>query len=227
LKSLDLTGASITSLEGLPLLPRLTSLILNQTGLTNLKNILSAPKLRVIALKKTPFSQNRFFRISLVIALPSDLVKIDEQAVPKSMKKRAREYPSCAGGLVNAGWIAEWPKPSTARFTELCAEYGVSESRSVGSSGCADIAEEVSVQVPSEFEPLAEQLMKDHEHLIHKKQALFGIIEEPLSEDEAIDECRVRVGELFRERGIAVDVNDDEAILQMIDDLCTGRLPFE
>jgi hypothetical protein len=224
-KTLDLTGSDISSLAGLPVLPRLTSLILNQSGLATLTNIMSLPKLRMISLKKTPFSEIPHYKISLLIGVGAEIVKINDQAITDVLRSRVQQYPSCAQGLVNAGWIAEYPRPSSAQFTALCAEYDVPDSNSVGSSGCDEIDTERDVQMPNDFNALAEQLLNDHEHLLHKKQALFGIVEEMGSEDEAMDECRVRVGELFRERGIAVDVNDDDAVLQMIDDLCSGRLP--
>jgi hypothetical protein len=223
LKSLDLTETPISSLEGLPELPHLVSLVLDRTSLSTLKNVAAVRSVRSISLKKTPFSEIAHFKLSLVLGLGPDLVRIDDCTLTAVLKARAGEYPSCAGALINAGWIAEYPRPPSGTLAALCDEYGVEKSPSVASSGCAELRADEAAEAPDTFDALAAQLMKEHEQLMLEKQALFGIRGDPASEDEFVDVCRVRIGNLFRDRGIAVDVNNDEAILETVDQLCRAH----
>jgi hypothetical protein len=212
LKSLDLTETSITSLEGLPALPRLVSLVLARTSLSSLKNVATVHSICSISLKKTPFSELPHFKLSVILGLGRNLVKIDNCALTALLKGRAEQYPSCAGALINAAWIAEYPCPPSRKMAELCDEYHISKPPSVASFGFADKL----LDQPDGFEPLATDLMKQHEQLMLEKQALFGIRRGPAREGE----CWLRIGNFFRDRGIAIDVNNDEAILETIEQLC-------
>jgi Leucine-rich repeat (LRR) protein len=220
LKTLDLTETPILSLEGLPELPQLTSLVLDRTSLSSLKNVATVCSIRSISLKKTPLSELPHFKLSIILGLGPNLIKIDDCVLTDLLKGRANDYPSCTHALINTGWIAEYPCPPSGQLAVLCEEYGVTKSVSVASAGCAELGVEEPVALPDSFDGLAAALMKQHEQMILEKQALFGIMEDVAEENEFVDLCRVRIGNLFRDQGVAVDVNNDAAILEAIDQLC-------
>jgi hypothetical protein len=222
IKRLDLTDTNITSLKGIPKLPRLTSLTLDQSRVADLANIFALRSATSISLKGTPLAAARHYRLSVVLALGAGIVRIDGQAVPAVLRARADTFPNCAADLVNAGWVAEFPRPSAARFVELCAEFGIEQCDAADEPGGDGSAPNDT----DDFDSLAEMLMQEHEALMQKKQAMFGVVREMGSDDGEIDECRLRIAMTFTDHGINIDINDDEAVLEVIDELCrqNGRV---
>jgi hypothetical protein len=123
LKQLILSFTQFRTLESLPFQPNLDSLLLDSSELKNFKNFRAIPKLSAITLKNTPASRHPRFKLSLVIVVGPSLRSITGQQVSGQLRQKAAHSPPAAADLVNLGWLAEWPVPSTARFEELAREW--------------------------------------------------------------------------------------------------------
>ena len=217
-KTLDLSGTPVTSLSGLPNMPHVLCVKLDQTKLENLKGISAITGATSISLTKTPFEKMPHYKLSILISIPT-LVKIDDKVVTDVLKKRAGMYPSYTAKLINNGWIATYPPPSREEFAKLREEYNVEiaeEEEDEEDVGVIEEEEEIN-EDPWDFEKIVLRLCHEHELLIQKKLALFGIVEEFESYDDDIGE---RIASLFNLHGIEVDGTDDHSVLSAVNALC-------
>lgn len=224
-KTLDLTGTPISSLDGIPTLSTITSVKLDQTKLENLKGISAIAGATSISLTKTPFESVPHYKLSLLICIPS-LVKIDNKMVTDVLKRRAAMYPPFTAELINKGWIATYPLPSREEFEKLCEEYNVEvpEEEEEEEDIAVEEEEEEINEDPWDFEKIAMRLWHTHELLIQKKLALFGVVEEVESYDDDIGE---RIASLFNLHGIEVDGTDEHSVLAAVDALCKRHLSIQ
>ena len=226
IKQLDLTGTPIKSLEGLPKLPHLNSIKLDQTQLESLVNIEAVDTVSSISLKKTPLSEIPHYKLSIMIGTRLNVVKIDNQIVSEVVKKRASAYPSCARALVNKGWIVTFPKPSDDEFKDLCELYHLEIEEEEDNDDRTEInfleppAEEEDANAEDwDFDFIADKLWKQHEALMQRKQALFGVIEDQQGDADNEDEIGERIVSLFRLHNKDIPT-DDRSILMAVDSLC-------
>jgi hypothetical protein len=176
-KVLDLTNTPIGSLSGLTRLPHLTAIILDRSELADLKNISAVSSVTSFSAKGTPISRTPHYRLSVFLGLGPNIVRIDGQLASPFLKKRAAAFPRYAHSLVNKGWIAEWPLPSQQKFEELSNLYEVEFQLAEGAEKEDDSVEFDDV-IDGEFEQVVQKLWREHENLIQRKLAIFGILQE-------------------------------------------------
>ena len=226
IKQLDLTGTPIRSLAGLPTLPHLNSVKLDQTQLASLVNVQAIATVSSISLKKTPMSEKPHYKLSIMIGTRLKVVKIDNQIVSDLVKKRAAAYPACARALVNKGWVATFPKPSEEEFRDLCEVYHVDMDEEEDDGDRTEVMfpdqpneEEDGDHESWDFDFIADKLWGQHEALMQRKQALFGVIEDQQGDADNEDEIGERVVSLFRLHNKDIPC-DDRSILMAVDKLC-------
>ena len=212
IKQLDIKGTSATSLENLPCLPNIHSLNADSSKITTLKGFAAVASATKVSLKHTPVAQYGSYKLSLLIVCPN-LVTIDSAIIPKSLRKKAAEYPACAADLVNKGWMAETPCPDDARFLELCERFHVDRS-SLGSEDSGEMEEEMDEF--ADFEAVCQHFRNMQDQMFALAEETFGITGAFNFEAELADSLSI----LFGNHGIAVDATNDDLIVQAIEDLC-------
>lgn len=212
IKHLDIKGTSVTSLENMPDLPNLKSLNGDSSKITTLKGFSAIAGAQKVSLKHTPVSQYGSYKISLLIVCP-DLVTIDNTIIPKSLRRKASEYPKVAVDLVNKGWMAETPCPDEARFNELCDRFGVDLVPPEPSNH--DSMEE-EIDEFADFEAVCQSFRDRQDQMFALAEETFGIVG-PFNFDAELADS---ISMLFGNHGIAVDATNDDLIVQAIEDLC-------
>ncbi|EAX96959.1 hypothetical protein TVAG_414400 [Trichomonas vaginalis G3] len=212
-KYLNLSRIPITTFEGIPKLPKCLELIADNILLESLKNISAFPHLRKISLKNSTNINKKQLNLSLVIALP-DLVSINGKIIPDLVKKKAQKYPSYSAQLINKGWIAEIPCPTSEELKQICEQYGVEYLEDD-----ADLEESEKEQEAAEndleydFEDTIAFLHKAHEDMLVRSQAIFGIVgdEEPFN---------TQLSELLATHGVNIEPSDSDALIHVVQTLC-------
>ena len=234
IKTLDLTGTPIQSLENLPHLPRITNLIADYSGLKSCINFSSISTITSISVKKTPLSQLPHYKLAILLAAGPNIVKIDGKMISQLLLNRYKTYPPYVHDLVNKGWVVEYPCPDTTQLQELCKQYEV-EIPIEDAPTEVILDEEISVAEEENtyvyFDALAQKFWYQLEEMLQRKQAMFGIIDDTAS-DLAQDESDFgdRVVTLFRSHGIEISQSDNNSILEAIDELCKrneSKVPVE
>lgn len=219
LKYLDISGTIVNSLEGLPVLPHIQTFIANGTQIGNLTNFNSLSNANKISLKKTPVSQLKNYKLSIILVCGTKISTIDEQVIPKVLKTRSESYPEYAKELINRGWIAEYPCPTQERWLELCDRYNyqITIKQETSTNLQEDLDEEnEDDSYVSEFEHIRQEY-HDKFDAIHRKAAeLFDIQVESNIEAELAE----KIGILFTQHGLALEAVDDDAIVQAVEQLC-------
>lgn len=126
LRSLNLSFTSIISFEGLSNQPNLEYVILSGSSIQTLKNIEAIKNISKICYENTPLSRHPHSKLSMLISLPN-LRIINGKLVSPGLIKKAKTYPPIASELINAGWLAEFPCPSSEEFSKLAIQYNLSE----------------------------------------------------------------------------------------------------
>lgn len=223
IKTIDLTGTPIRSIENLPFLPRLTSFIADYSEINSFVNFSSISTATSISVKKTPLSQIPHYRLAILLAVGPNVVKIDGKMISPVLLNRYKSYPLCFHDLINKGWAFEYPCPSAQETQKLCKQYRI--DMPVEEDPIEFSHEEeafIEEETPSiDFDTLAQKLWNQHEDMLQKKQAMFGIINDDVSE-VAQDESNFadRVSALFKSHGYEVDKSNNKSILEAIDQLC-------
>ena len=223
IKTLDLTGTPIQSIENLPYLPRITSFIADYSDLKSCINFSSISTATSISVKKTPLSQLPHYKLAILLAVGPNIVKIDGKMISPVLLNRYKTYPPYVHDLVNKGWVVEYPCPDVQQLQSLCKQYKV-EIPVYEENTDFSLEEEppVEEEAPAvDFDTLAQKLWNQHEDMLQKKQAMFGIINDDASE-VAQDESNFgdRVVALFKSHGFEINKSDNKAILKAIDNLC-------
>lgn len=223
IKTLDLTGTQIKSLANLPRLPRITNLILDNSLIESCFNFEAVSSITSISLKKTPLSRVPHYKLSILLAVGSGIVKIDGKMITPLLLNRFKSYSKCAHDLVNHGWIIEYPCPDVDKLKEICQQYHVviPEEEEVTELRLEEEAEHEEEIVHFDFDEIAQKLAQQHEEMIKRKLALFGIFEDNgsdlINDDPEFNENLVS---LFRDHGIELDPDNEKLILEAIDHLC-------
>lgn len=214
IKHLDVRGTPISSLEGLPTLPHLQSFIADGSYISSLKGFTAISSASKISLKNTPVSKEPTYKLSLVIIFGDNLSSIDNTIIPKTLKKKAKDYPPLAITLEDKGWMAEVPAPDTERIYELCERYDVVVDKSV--QEIPIVEEEEEIDEFEDFEAVVQKFRDEQDAMFARAEQLFGITGEVNFEAELAE----RVAILFGDHGIAIDATNEDIIVKAIEDLC-------
>lgn len=223
IKTLDLTGTQIKSLANLPRLPRITNLILDNSLIESCFNFEAVSSITSISLKNTPLSRVPHYKLSILLAVGSGIVKIDGKMITPLLLNRFKSYSTYAHDLVNNGWIVEYPCPDVDKLKEICQQYHVviPEEEEVTELRLEEEAEHEEEIVNFDFDEIAQKLAQQHEEMIKRKLALFGIFEDNVSDLLNDDpEFNENLVSLFRDHGIELDPDNEKSILEAIDHLC-------
>jgi hypothetical protein len=168
-RRLDLSRTLLSSLDGLPFLPRLLSFTADHSQLSSFKNFRALRRATSISLKNTPVSRTPTYRLSLLLAVGSQsLASIDGTQISPRLKSRAETFHAICSDLVNAGWIATSHPPNVTDIQQLCEQYEIptiSEEQPQGEEE-EEEGQPSSEQLP--FDDLLAQLQGEHEQLFSK-----------------------------------------------------------
>jgi Leucine-rich repeat (LRR) protein len=106
-----LNGNNIEHLLGFPPSDFLEYLDLSSNPLASLRGLPVFPKLKTILVKGTPFAQCNYHRVALVLACPT-LTSIDGLRVSRADRKFAKTFPEECRNLARLGWNGSPLPPS-------------------------------------------------------------------------------------------------------------------
>jgi hypothetical protein len=115
----------LDSLKTLAPQPILDTIIADGTQINSFVGLARHPRLRSVSFKDTPLSRRPNFRISLAIVVGQHLATITGVAVTAKERSAANRFPLIARTLVQLGWDATTPVPSTDEFKKLAGEFKV------------------------------------------------------------------------------------------------------
>ena len=216
-KHVDLSRTPLETLEGLPNLPHLSSFSADQTQISKFTNFKILQTAASVSFKGTPLSELPTYHIGLLLVLGIDsLSSIDGKVVPTRVRRQCRSYPAFCGELVNRGWIPEFPCPDGTELLRICERFEVEPEfpSFVPYKFDAKTPEDVDVL---DFEELVKKLKEEHEDVMVRGQALFGIINRE-------DEFAGKVAEVLRSHGVELPNTTDGAIAESVRQLCNGSV---
>jgi hypothetical protein len=160
MRSLCVSYCQLSSLSGLLPLPNLTTFIADNSQLSSFVNFLAIGNVRKLSLLRTPLLNSPTFTLSALLVCPR-LLSLNGKQVPPLQRQRATQYPPLGRDLVNAGWFAEFPPPSSDRITELTVQYRVALPQ-------AEEEEEIAPEIPDVdiFDDIMRGLWTKHEALV-------------------------------------------------------------
>jgi hypothetical protein len=215
-KVLDISHTPITSIAGLPVLPKLNVFVADRTKLDTFANFKAIRSVTTISLKKTPASKLPTFRLSILIAFgPANrLASIDGGQVTQSLRNQALAYPPGCTDLINCGWIPSLRPPPSLELHSLCEQYGLPEPSAISDE--EDMSDSVSEsRVPSDFDGLLAMLRDQHREVWRKGKAQFGMLN---NDDENINDD---VLALLQRHEIADRTVQDLDVVAAVETLCS------
>lgn len=212
-KHIDVSRTPLETLVGFPNLPHLSSFSADNTQIANFKNFSVLQTAASLSFKGTPLAELPTYHIGLVLAVGGkSLSSIDGKVVPARVRKQCKTYPSFCGELVNRGWIPEWPCPDGTELLKICELYDVEPEFPSFVPYKFDSSAPAEVET-LEFEDLVRKLKEEHEEVLMRGQALFGIINR---EGEFAD----KVADVLRGHGVELQDATEEGIVDTVRDLC-------
>ena len=216
-KYLDASGTPLQSLDGFIKLRNLKTFIADGTSISNFKNFQAISSVSKISLKGTPISSEPTYKLSLYLVTGQSLKVIDGKTIPASIIKKASTYPPIAASLVNAGWIAEYPCPSSERLYELCNEHGVNQSLMTGEQFAFENSIGLDEEVyTGDFEETIALLRVKHEEMLRKGQSLFGLTDVENQEADVKDQ----ITNILGINGMKYAFEGEENLIDLIQNLC-------
>jgi hypothetical protein len=218
IKYLDIRATLVQSLEGMPRLHNIQAFIADNSQISTLKNFRSIETASKISLVNTPVSREPTYRLSAVILLGHSIRALDDFVVSNALKRKALSYPSYASSLIDQGWLAEFPLPDAARWTELCSEYGVEMAADdISNSGESSFEEpELIEDEEDDFELLIYKLRSRQEAMFAEAAKEFGIVAEVNVEAE----LGRAISSLFAKHGVEVDPSNEDDLVKAVEDVC-------
>ena len=214
-RHVDFSRTSLSTLEGLPPFPHLLTFCADKTGISNFKNFHILQSASSFSFKGTPLSKLPAYHLGILLAIGIDSVSsIDGRVVSQKLRKRAREYPGFCRELVNKGWIPVVPCPEGTTFLKICNEFGVEPEFPNVVPDTFDFENlETLGQVESiDFEELVKRLKDEHEDVITRGQALFGLVDYEGA-------FAYKVADLLRSHGFKLDAVTDDGIIKSVQEL--------
>jgi hypothetical protein len=121
IKALNVERNLLTDFAGFVPSAHLEVLKASHNPITSLRGIPPLPKLASIEISDTPFARNQFGRVALVILFAKSLRLIDGDRITNTERQIAASYPPGTDSLLRAGWIATWPPPPPADLPKITA----------------------------------------------------------------------------------------------------------
>ncbi|OHT04975.1 hypothetical protein TRFO_27421 [Tritrichomonas foetus] len=211
IKILDISNNEITSLEGLPYLPHLSTFIADDTNISSFLNFKSIKHATKVSFKRTHISKLVNYRMAILLICGKKLISIDGKKIPTSLFEKISHYPKYTSELINRGWMVEYPCPPDNIIDELCITYGIQSASA--STSVSSISNEVTFD-------------KIYNEYKSRQQAMFNIAEPIFQIEEKRDieeELSVAIRQLFYEHGININSTDDncqEKLLFEVEELC-------
>lgn len=217
-KHVDVSRTAVDSLEGFPNLPHVSSFAADNTQIASLRNFGILQTAAALSFKGTPLAELPTYQIGLLLATGGKcLSSIDGKVVPARVRKQAKTYPSFCGELVNRGWIPEFPCPDGTVLLKICEQYEVEPEFPTFVPYKFDASAPPEVD-KFDFEELVKKLKEEHEEVMMRGQALFGIVNR---EGEFAD----KVADVLRTGGVDVQDTTDEGIVETVRQLCANAEP--
>ena len=220
-RHIDLSRTSLSTLEGLPPFPHLLTFCADKTGISNFKNFHVLHTASSFSFRGTPLSELPTYQLGLLLAVGIDNVSsIDGRVVSQKLKKRAREYPKFCSDLVNKGWVPVYPCPEATQFLKICADFDVEPEfpNVVPDTFDFEHLDAIGHITSLNFEELIKRLKDEHEDVITRGQALFGLVDYEGA-------FAYKVADLLRAHGFRLDSVTDEGIIKNVKELCGSVTP--
>ena len=219
IKVLDIRGTDVSSLVGLPFLPKLHTILADSTEISTFNNFMAIRKATKVSFKNTPLSKdkNNKYKLTMLLICGNQLSSIDNKIIPNSLRAKAETYPPIVSELINRGWLVEYPCPDEDRFAELCIHFDLVQDKKETIDE-NDENREIIEKSDSEddFDQIIQSYHQRQEAMFIEAESLFDIIPERNIEAELAEEISI----LFGRHGISVDANNDEHVIQAVEELC-------
>jgi len=208
IKHLDLSYTSIVDLEGLPKMVNLTKLIIDNTNFSSFRNFLSVPSLRIVSFTNTPLFSIKNCKFSLYLLYKDQICSVNGKRIPQKFITSPIPEFAAFSDLINNGWIAEFPCPSFESLKTKCLDYMIDppEEKRFGEH------KKVQNETPSDFSKLIGDLINEHEDMIIKAQAMFGIY-------NSKDDFKNKLIRTLMNNGVIVENDDDNSLVSLIKSL--------
>jgi hypothetical protein len=121
IKTLNLENNQLVDFVGFIPSAHLEVLKLAGNPITSLRGIPPLPKLSSIDMSATPFSRQQFYRVSLILLFGKSLRTIDGERISGTERQIAASYPPGCQALVRAGWVVTYPPPKPADLPKITA----------------------------------------------------------------------------------------------------------
>lgn len=125
IKSLDLSGTCIFSLEGFPKMRTLSTFIANNSQISTFKNFSVLRGITSIYLKGTPVASSKNYGLCISLMLLPELRSIDGKVVSSRYKVRASSLDPHVKILLDKGWDMPHPIPSIVTIMNECERFGI------------------------------------------------------------------------------------------------------
>jgi hypothetical protein len=212
LKHLQLSGTTVTSLDGLPPLVHLQSFVADRSGIDSFANFRAIAPASKISLKETPLSEQQNYRLSILLICGSNVASIDGVGISCSLRTRASTYPSHAGEFIEKGWIVEIPCPDNERWQVLSERFDSPMP-----------IPQIHTLLEGSSQPEIEDFEIIMQALRDRQDAMFGRAEERLAIQKELfddDQLAEAIGILLQEAGLTVDANRDDHLVDEIWKIC-------
>lgn len=222
LRTWNLNKTNFTEFDKIPYCPNLTNLTLDNTPLKNFSYFSKFPKLSSVSCKNTPVSEVPNFKLSLVLMFGDSLRTINSGTISQNIRKKAELYPPEAVLLIDRGWLATYPPPSSEEFEELCREYGVPISNIVDPPEIkSDLTIVINTLKPNEKsrENVSENESKVNSKSTIKKIPYLDLIKNFYSQQDAMFSFYARKFDIeIQEEESVHEIDFDEALIKLLEE---------
>lgn len=121
-KNLYVQNNSIKNFKGLGNLQHLETIDLSENEIENFAGFPHLPQLKSINLLKNPITQNRYYKVALIILAGDTLRLINGERINASDRKLASAYLKDTHILIRNGWNVTFPPPTIDQFPQIKSE---------------------------------------------------------------------------------------------------------
>ncbi|EAY07966.1 hypothetical protein TVAG_332910 [Trichomonas vaginalis G3] len=125
IKTIDLSGTCIFSLDGFPKMRSLSTFIANNSQISSFKNFSILRGISSIYLKNTPVSASKNYGLCVSIMLLPELRSMDGKVIADRNKAKASSIDPHVSLLLDKGWDMPYPIPSIMTIMNECEKYGI------------------------------------------------------------------------------------------------------
>jgi hypothetical protein len=109
----------------LPPQPSLKTILADNSKIETLAGLGLQPRLASISLIGTPISEQDNFRLSALVGIGPRLSFINGVQVSKTERRQAQSFPPICKHLVGSGWMVQYPPPSELDLRYLAEQFGI------------------------------------------------------------------------------------------------------